>query len=442
MEPERKIEKLLRAFAKKRRADAGNPLKLHPANRRILQDEVVRKVKATGEDNEGNLLLLLLALFRRPLVFVLCGVAAVFIGVAIFLPALNTSKRYVQKIAAADNLKEIGIATRQFAKNNNDVLPASLGEVTNRLVMKEDLIDPVTGKLFVYVGGGKKLDELQSNVVLAYSPADRKDGRTVLFADGRVQTVPGERFAELTNQKSTELALADQSVRARLVNMPASEPTTAVAPPPALQTADDFEKAKPNGSVSLDFVQAGATANLQYSFRNDAVSARTTPVLQSFQVQQNGHAISVVDRDGSVYHGSLQPTNAMALNEPPPAEAPATAAPPQSQTKVAQAAGNEQQTVQNYFFRVAGMNRTLKQNVVFSGNLLANNAAPQPTQTTNFIGGFSGMAGGGGGGGGGNQFQQAAANQSQQSLLSNSRIVGTAVIASTNQIEINAVPVQ
>ena len=42
MEPERNIEKLLRAFAKKRRADAGDPLKLHPALRRQLQAEVAR----------------------------------------------------------------------------------------------------------------------------------------------------------------------------------------------------------------------------------------------------------------------------------------------------------------------------------------------------------------------------------------------------------------
>ena len=42
MEPERKIEKLLRAYAKKRRAEAGDSLKLHPANRRILQDEAAR----------------------------------------------------------------------------------------------------------------------------------------------------------------------------------------------------------------------------------------------------------------------------------------------------------------------------------------------------------------------------------------------------------------
>jgi hypothetical protein len=54
------------------------------------------------------------------------------------------------------------------------------------------------------------------------------------------------------------------------------------------------------------------------------------------------------------------------------------------------------------------------------------------------------LRGFGGGGGGAvrtvQDNQQAATNQ-QQWQLSNSRIVGTAVIDRTNQIEINAVPV-
>src|SRR5437899_11415128 len=42
METERPIEKLLRAWAKKRRHDAGSPQELHPATRRLLQGEVAR----------------------------------------------------------------------------------------------------------------------------------------------------------------------------------------------------------------------------------------------------------------------------------------------------------------------------------------------------------------------------------------------------------------
>src|SRR3954467_13582457 len=42
-EPEHPIENLLRASAKKRREEAGAPLELHPATRRLLHGEVSRQ---------------------------------------------------------------------------------------------------------------------------------------------------------------------------------------------------------------------------------------------------------------------------------------------------------------------------------------------------------------------------------------------------------------
>ena len=41
-EPNRKMDELLKSYAKKRRADAGAPLELHPATRRMFQSEVAR----------------------------------------------------------------------------------------------------------------------------------------------------------------------------------------------------------------------------------------------------------------------------------------------------------------------------------------------------------------------------------------------------------------
>jgi len=538
MEPERKIEKLLRAYAEKRRAAAGEPLKLHPANRRLLQGEAAstlrsgtatedgRRSPAPGETGKDNLLLLLFAVFRRRLVFALCMVAIAFIGASMLLPALSSAKRRAQSLGAVSNLREIGVATRQFAGDNKDVLPATLNEVTNVFGTGEVLIDPATGKPFVYAAAGKKLDELQSNTVLAYSAGDEKR-HAVLFADGRVETVTVERLTELTNQMPVEFALADKAGREWSAEIPATAaPAVAATPavaPPALDQAKlaqskeqpnttdsgvqapsageptrrqaEIAKSEPvatptpigatslgefestsslNGSISgklpalensgalsqnrsfdrlvaqtnstqlnfatsQNFVQAGVSS-LQYNFKNNVSSPQATPVLQSFQVQQNGDAISVVDRDGSVYQGSARPESATVHNEPASGGTFAfRTVPAQAEGKPGQAAEDQQQANQNYFFRVAGMNRTLNQNVVFTGNFVANPGAPQMAQISNSFGAVSGT-GGGGGGAGTYQVQQSAANTSQQALLSNSRIVGTAVIANTNHIQINAVP--
>ena len=81
---------------------------------------------------------------------------------------------------------------------------------------------------------------------------------------------------------------------------------------------------------------------------------------------------------------------------------------------------------------MTGTNLTLKQNVVFAGNLVASSSLiTNGQQAFNRNGNF------GGSGGVGGQLQSVLTNQLP---WSNSRIAGTAVVADTNRIEINAVP--
>ena len=91
MEPERKIEKLLRAYAKKRRAEAGDPLKLHPATRRLLQGEVARRKPKPDDDEEASVTLW--ELFRQRWALFAGFAIIVFFGAALFLPALSASKQ-------------------------------------------------------------------------------------------------------------------------------------------------------------------------------------------------------------------------------------------------------------------------------------------------------------------------------------------------------------
>jgi hypothetical protein len=126
------------------------------------------------------------------------------------------------------------------------------------------------------------------------------------------------------------------------------------------------------------------------------------PVLVSFRVEQTGNNMKVVDADGSVYTGSVQ----LAQQEPPTDSlyhatqnnAPANAA-ASANNRVTQ-----NQAQQNYFFRVAGTNRNLKQNVVFSGNfvpLTNSQLAGNALGNRGYNGALGGAGGGGGGGGAG-----------------------------------------
>jgi hypothetical protein len=185
-------------------------------------------------------------------------------------------------------------------------------------------------------------------------------------------------------------------------------------------------------------VQFGSTAgqnfdsSAQNSFKNTIAPAKATAVLANFQVQQNGSAIRVVDADGSVYDGALQPESEAVQSAPASATTTPASTPAESDGQKAVTTRDKPQLAQNYFFRVAGTNLTLKQNVVFAGNLLANSGATaNGQQANNRNGNF------GGGGGVGGQLQSALTNQLP---WSNSRIAGTAVVSDTNSIEINAVP--
>jgi hypothetical protein len=472
MEPERKIEKLLRAYAKKRRAQAGDPLKLHPAPRRILQGEIARN--ATKPDR-AEASLSLWELFRQQWAVLAAFVLIVFFGASLFLPALSSAKKKAQNVTAMNNLKQIGLATQIAAEENDGKLPASLDVLTNQLVSDKILTDPDSGEKFIYVAGGKKWDDLSSNSVLAYSP-ENKNGRVVLFADGEVERLNDAQFSGLTNRRLPDLAITSDSAPRQLPETPAANKdeggiVATIAPPISrqLQSEDNRNGLKVGDSqiatTSAGEVAANAPAaasdrlvttqssseyysttqakSVQYAtagsqnfvngmqniFKNTAAVAavKSSAVLANFQVQQNGNAIRVVDADGSVYDGSLQPGSAVTQNisVQTAMAAPAGAESAQNERQKTFATRDELQTAQNYFFRVTGMNQTLKQNVVFAGNLLAIANVTTNLQQS-FIGGF-----------GGGQLQATLTNQLP---WSSSRIAGTAVIAETNNIEINAVP--
>lgn len=463
MDPERKIEKLLRAYAKKRRADAGDAFTLHPATRRRLQAEVDRQFAEPPEEESISLW----QLFRQQWV-VLAGFALVMFFVAtMFLPVLSKAKMKSQSVSAMSNLKQIGIAAQIAAVENNGRLPATLDELTNNHLLSEKVLtDPVSGKRFVLAAGGENLDALASNAVLAYSPEDKKV-RTVLLADGAVQTMSLKEFADLNRRglvlpaKLVEVAATEKKIvvqdqlgdnhpspaaapvvtagtlaingngggnndafsRSRVEAGQPVEPPASAAVSGALAQPKQFFKAE-NRSKSNEI---GLNNNSQRFVQTVAASAKIPSLLASFEVQQNGNAISVVDSDGSIYQGSLQPEAQVSPAMPSPTLLPPSGA----QNKNFGVTENEAAGSQNIFFRVVGQNRTSKQNVVFVGNLIPLAATSSKVQQN--LSGINSDAR--------EELQRATNSQPEGALINNSRIAGTVSVDTTNQIEINAVPV-
>ena len=445
MEPERQIEKLLRAFARKRRNAPGDAFKLHPSVRRRLQTEVEKQFAESDAEESVSLW----QFFRQQWAFVLVFAGLLFLGASLFVPALGKAKSKAKSAVAMSHLKQIGTAAEMAAAENNGRLPVTLDALTNGLLTKETLKDPVSDQPFVYVAGGELLDDLATNAVLAYSPAEKKR-RAVLLADGTVEMMDQKTFAAADRSglvqrvRQTELARNEPVATAAPAAVLASGTTQRLGAERKLdetalaysatttnfigtldtRAATDSDKllggaASATGkmdSIAMNSVgsavngqkqmfkakleEAPTNANLSQRFNQAPKDAANSPVLSTFEVQQNGNAIAVVDRDGSVYQGYLEPE-------------PTTAGIRQLETALPALTNQNlanNQANQSTFFRVSGQNRTLNQNVVFNGNFIQNTA------------------------------NLSASNAPQQLLFNNAGIAGIVVIGQTNEMKIEATP--
>jgi hypothetical protein len=119
-------------------------------------------------------------------------------------------------------------------------------------------------------------------------------------------------------------------------------------------------------------------------------------VLASFELRRNGDAITIVDRDGSVYRGTITPENV--TGQAVGGLAPSVAA-------------SQGQPRPDVHFRVSGESQSLKKNIVFLGRILSVSSSVATNSTANSV------------------------------TSPSTRITGTATIDSTNAVRIDAVPV-
>ena len=343
-------------------------------------------------------------------------------------------------------------------------------ELTNRGLVELALAD---------VPARRRLAEAPATPPPAAMPAEAMPSPATEAAHGETMTVAtGSLSSALDKEKSkgavwgVELAGADRS-KTRKPEIAGAAGREGESSAIFRDQTAGFVAAQTNslqwaGGIPRRFARTDTTSGGQYGLKSDDVSGKVVSVLASFQVVQNGSELQVVDGDGSVYRGYVQTRDAtfqtgtaadeirLTTNEsqsrlPPVQSFGATSTPAatlqkapvparQFEEKDAREGKSGMPTTPNYFFRVAGTNLSLKQSVVFTGTLQAQNvtfagAAQMITNGTPAV--SSGNLGGSGGGGG---VQNAPAGQTPPGSLSNARISGTAVVGGTNQIEINAVP--
>jgi hypothetical protein len=445
MEPEHPIEKLLRAFAKKRRDQAGGAVELHSVARQALHKEISRRAQEKSEKGRFSGLF---SGFRPRLAFAVCCLAVVSVGAWLLLPIVSGNKPATlssenRKLALSmDRSKEMPVApppvsvAQPTVSTPPDNPPKTIANNSAPAEPKPDRTPALPdAEMFKRLEGAKNEGTQRPStegipgsatapvaVARPSGPATKFDS----FTDTRMShKVAGETsFASTPPTVATQPAAAPATLAGNASDVVTVREAEKMPVGAASGAASSYSAAKDQAaipSVSQQFRRVDAPATRQ---RAAGALDGSAPVLASFQVEQNGNEMRVVDSDGSVYIGSVQ----VAPGNPSPDAASAFQNKPSPGSTAARL---PQQAFQNRFFRVAGTNRNLHQNVVFSGNLIPlTNDLNGPTNSYGF---------GGGGGFGGRRAAQETPALSP-SLLLNSRISGKATIGNQKEIDVNAAP--
>ncbi len=264
MPDERDIEKGLRAWATRRREDAGAPVKLHPATRRLLQAEAARLRGGCGRGSVARWL------WGSPLRLVLnlSAVAALVIAAALLLPQLHHAPAPVAITAGREVLAE---NLRKEAEN------PSAGSPLNPVETEKDSRDTSKAKSnanAIYLG-----DRLEVAKKEAAPPS----------------AMPGA---------APSTAILDQG---ELANN--SPPTETAAPTPTSAVASVAVETPPAPPAPAPVVQrlfwASSLTNTSAHYELTAKKSEVAQVLASFRTEQTGNRLRVIDADGSVYTGVL-----------------------------------------------------------------------------------------------------------------------------------------
>jgi hypothetical protein len=193
-----------------------------------------------------------------------------------------------------------------------------------------------------------------------------------------------------------------------------------------LKAASSADVAKRSPAPIAQATQKFVQDSLNKTFDLSDKSAATQPILFSFELQQVGREVRIVDSDGSLYSGSFQtPETYNYLDSKPSEKAAVTRSLQTAEAQLRRKDGlsdSKLPTDVSYAFRVTGTNQTSKQIVTFTGEVLA------PTNALSLVAPAGTLNG--------NRVAPPELNPLQ---LQSSRIAGRVMIGTNKEVEVNAV---
>ena len=345
-EPKRPVEQMLEALAKARRGEFGDDPKMPNPMRARLHAEIARTGRAENEGTESRSSWL--GMFWPRL-----AVAAAMATLLVVVPAVWWNKTHPvassgelasreRAIALNEESKPAAAAAPEDALAKGPVAASAPAPNVNLADNNQVRIEPEKTP----ASEAQTLDESRRLAEMRDARASPNQvTKGFVSKDGVAQTQPGRAAAPPAGA-----ALKTESDKMAGVNSPI--PSTATG---ALGAKQQF-------SQQL----AGQ------SFRNNVQVKQTVNLLNTFQVQQQGSEIRVVDSDGSTYTGIIEQLAQNAKSAPAK----------QKRSYASQLKADAGSTEPQSYFRASGYNVSLKKTVVFEGNYTEPPALPAEQSLT------------------------------------------------------------
>jgi hypothetical protein len=335
-EPKKPIEQMLEALAKARRAQFGKDPKMPNPMRVRLHEEIARAGAADDEQVESRPSWITMFWPRLT-------VAAALATLIVLVPAIwwNRTHPLAGDLALRDRTAAASNGPNAAVRAGNTLAKAPAVSATEPTV--------------------NLADNSQIKVEPASTPASEAEA---LASSTRV--AQGRAATELSRQVTK-----DEIASAKIQSAPAAAPaagadskvtsdTIAAAAPPVAQ---------PSSAGSIGMTQQFSQQSGIQSFRNNAQVRRSANVLNTFQVEQQGSEIRVLDADGSTYTGKIeQLANNKELDSRMTLRRDAAK---RTQSYAANVVPKNESAAPGSYFRAIGYNVSLKKRVVFEGNYAA-----------------------------------------------------------------------
>jgi hypothetical protein len=397
-EPNENMDELLKAYAKKRREQAEPALEMHPATRKLLQDEVKRTLASTPAPT----------------------------------PAPIPYPRWFSALwpfgALGSTLAVVCLMFALFHTPARNPLPGAIKEEGGR--KKEEQFDTLTRNPSLATAPAERGLADAKAAPNAAAPLADKDTSPALVAAPAATAIAAA--SGVPAQIDTPPAVTSLTLQTPTATAPgiAADTTPAPALPQASSVAQGVPQGGRFGGASLEHasavastapgsvpaaandasgVVAGAFVQVRDRARSGRAESPPSNVLAAFQLLHTGQNVRVVDADGSIYEGQV--LGGISNGGRTEGFAQRRMAPNQDA---------------NYAFKVAGTNHTLQQNIIFTGNVLDMPAAAPAGQVAAQNRNAS-------------QVQNAASNGLAQSGQ-NSRITGQVQVGGGKEFKIEAKP--